>query len=191
MTWAPSPSTRAAGDAAQGRVRYVAGSTIGDGEPSQLAITPAAQALRAVLRAMPGVVSVGAARSPAKPATVGRVRDAHEDGRALDVMLVAGPQRAEVGSRIASWLVDRAEQLRAQLVIYDRAEWSSSTVGPAWESYTGPDPHTDHVHVVLSPDATPGDVGRAAAATARGDSQALPLLGLALALALAAASRRR
>jgi hypothetical protein len=162
VTWTPPADVIAAGRAAQGRVLYQSGSIIGPGEVAQREPTPAVRALAAVLRQRPGVLSVGLRRSPARGDTPGRQRDAHEDGRALDVMLVAGPSRGSSGAAVAEWVVRHAEQLGAQLVIFDRTEWSSSSVGEAWEPYAGTHPHDDHVHIALAPTATPEGVTAAA-----------------------------
>lgn len=124
----------------------------------QLPITPAARALREYIAARWNV-NVGAPRgaSVRKPLRNARGelrrRDIHEEGRALDVMV-----RGALGDEIANWLALHARELGLQYIIWDRVELSALPVGPAWEPYEGVtqwgtprDPHTNHIHVEISP----------------------------------------
>jgi hypothetical protein len=128
----------------------------------QLPITPGVRALREYIANRWNVSVVaprGASiRRPARNAAGElRRRDVHEEGRAIDVMV---RDRAQ-GEQIANWLASNAFELGIQYMIWDRLELSSSTVGPAWEPYgtsgdraamgRTPNPHTDHVHVELTP----------------------------------------
>ncbi|MGY1699339.1 hypothetical protein [Geodermatophilus sp. SYSU D00766] len=82
----------------------------------------------------------------------------HKEGRALDWMLDAtDPDDAAVARAFVGWLAapgpdgepaSAARRLGVMYVIWDREIWSPSRDG--WQPYTGPDPHTDHVHVSLS-----------------------------------------
>ncbi len=164
MTWNPPADVRARGERVRGAFPNVQGSNLTSDDPAavQLPITPGVRALREYL-ANRWNVSVGAPRGasirrPVRNADgVLRRRDVHEDGRALDVMV---RDRAQ-GEAIANWLASNALELGIQYMIWDRLELSSSTVGPAWEPYgtsgdraamgRTPNPHTDHVHVELSP----------------------------------------
>jgi len=199
VSWDPPAEVRAAGEALQGQIPNVQGSVLErDGEATQLAVGPGGEVLARALARQPGVRSAGRERRPAKPSTAGRRRDVHEEGRAIDVML-SSPTSAEgrrVGAQLAGQLVTHARALGVQLVIYDGVEWSSSTSGPAWETYDGRDPHVSHVHVEVTP-----ALATDAAAMARGVGEVWPagasagtlaLAALAaLALALARGRRRR
>lgn len=167
MAWSPSPEVRARGEqiTASRAVPYVGGSQLTDeSEQIQRSIEPGTAELRDYIRRRWGLV-VGAGRPATmisahrRPDGSLRRRDLHEDGRALDVML--RPGQAAIGDEIASWLVSHADAIGAQYVIWDRYEWSAAPFGPAWEPYDTSadrdrwgrrrDPHTDHVHVELSP----------------------------------------
>lgn len=164
MTWSPPPEVRARGERIRGVVPHVQGSQLtSDTETIQRPIEPGTEALREYIRARWGV-TVGAprggrARRPARRADGSlRRRDVHEEGRALDVMT---ERDREKGYEIANWLAANALELGVQYLIFDRYELSSSTIGPAWEPYDvsgdrgamgrARDPHTDHVHVELTP----------------------------------------
>ena len=154
MVWNPPGSVVAAGNAAQGRIAYVGGSQILDQEVIQRAPWPGAGVLAAwIMRHFEGVYSVGLRRGISVQRPVMnedgslRRRDIHEEGRALDVMI----RSRAAGEVIANWLVLNAQTLGIQLVIWDNVEWSPSGSGAAWESYTGRDPHTSHVHAEVTP----------------------------------------
>ncbi len=104
----------------------------------------------------------------------------HGTGRALDVMIptVAGaPNRAQ-GDKIANWLILNAQQIGVQLIIWNRSIWRSN--GTNDDSYGGPSPHTDHLHVELTEEAaahttkwfttTEGDAGGTDGSTTARDS---------------------
>jgi hypothetical protein len=79
-----------------------------------------------------------------------RLTSVHGIGRAIDIMVPmkgANAGRA-VGDPIAKYLVLNAQSLGVQLVIWDRTSWSARA--PQGTRYTGPNPHTDHIHVELS-----------------------------------------
>jgi len=89
--------------------------------------------------------------------TRGRERSLHAVGRAADVMVprqsLAGPE----GTSLANWLVENAQALGVQLVIWDHSVWQgSSRPERRFTPYSGPNPHVDHVHVELT--AAPGPV---------------------------------
>jgi hypothetical protein len=68
----------------------------------------------------------------------------HAEGRAGDVGL---PYRHANGYRIRDFLIENAEVLGVQEVIWDRQIWTSGR--PYLRAYSGPNPHTDHVHYGL------------------------------------------
>jgi putative peptidoglycan binding protein len=71
----------------------------------------------------------------------------HGEGRAADLGVPIG----------AGWAVTLADRLRlnsaelgVQCVIHNRRIWSGSYPNAGWRTYTGANPHTDHLHVELS-----------------------------------------
>lgn len=153
--WQPDAFTLARGEALQGRIPTAFGSAIAvDGEATQKPIPPAVEAFAAWIRTWPGIRSAGTRRSPAKPSTAGRVRDVHEEGRAVDAMIAAPgtPEGDAAGDQLAAFVVENADTLRVQGVIWRGLEWYASRNGPAWEAYAGGDPHTSHPHIELSPE---------------------------------------
>lgn len=69
----------------------------------------------------------------------------HGTGRALDIF-VSGAK----GDRVASYIVENANALGFQLVIWNRTLWKVTSGGGSSRAYTGPNPHTDHVHAELT-----------------------------------------
>jgi hypothetical protein len=76
----------------------------------------------------------------------------HGTGRALDIMIPKSGSGADngVGDPIANWLVTNAQSIGVQLIIWDGTKWNASSGGAKDKPYTGPNPHTDHIHVELS-----------------------------------------
>jgi hypothetical protein len=73
----------------------------------------------------------------------------HGVGRALDIMIDGTtPKGLETGTRIRNFVINNAEQLGVQVVIWDRHIWSVNEKG--WRDYNGPNPHTDHLHVEIN-----------------------------------------
>lgn len=80
----------------------------------------------------------------------------HGTGRALDIHipLDAGDADNDLGDPVGNWLIENAEQIGIQYIIWDRWTWGAArTVGAKERSYGGPHPHHDHLHVELSPEA--------------------------------------
>ncbi len=180
--WAPSNATRAAGERA--RVRYLGPRRTEPGE--QRAPSPALVAFRStIVRAWPGVSSGGLERDQARRGDASM--DPHRDGIAVDFMLREGPERIAQGDALASWLVEHADELGVQYVLWSRTEWSASGYGARWEPYTGSNPHVDHVHAELGPDARAwsAEVMRAKVLAALARQERSPWPGVALALACA------
>lgn len=99
------------------------------------------------------------------PSTIGTLRacssggrSEHKDGRSLDWMRnVSNPEQKAMADAFVAWLTGRdaqgvqagnAHRLGVMYVIWNRRTWQSWT--GTWKDYTGPVPHTDHVHVSLS-----------------------------------------
>ncbi len=79
----------------------------------------------------------------------------HGTGRALDIMipLVGSPNDADndAGDPIGNWLIENAEAIGIQFIIWDHFTWTASrAAGSKGRAYTGPNPHIDHLHVELS-----------------------------------------
>ncbi len=80
----------------------------------------------------------------------------HATGRALDIMLPldGGEADNDLGDPIGEWLIEHAEEIGIQYIIWDRWTWSASrAAGSKERSYGGAHPHHDHLHVELSPEA--------------------------------------
>ncbi|WP_088279131.1 peptidoglycan-binding protein [Ideonella sp. A 288] len=150
--WVLPPSVRAAGDAQT--VRY-------DNPPAWAGLpgnctgtfTDGAATLKAYLQAnFAGISGIYGYDCRANSATPSET-SVHGTGRALDIMIpmVGGRANAAVGDPIANWLVTNASALGVQYVIWNRVRWSGSRT-PRVAPYTGPSPHTDHVHMELNED---------------------------------------
>ena len=73
-------------------------------------------------------------------------RSLHAEGRALDIGLSVGnPTEKTIGDSLFQIFVDTAAQAGFQEIIWNRQIWSSAH--PNIHHYTGQNPHTDHVHV--------------------------------------------
>ena len=79
----------------------------------------------------------------------------HAEGRALDWMISAGsPANRRTVARFIklvsanNWKLGRAMGL--QEVIWNRKIWTATYHASGFRSYTGPNPHTDHVHIGLN-----------------------------------------
>ncbi|MFO0646336.1 MAG: hypothetical protein U0326_08850 [Polyangiales bacterium] len=74
----------------------------------------------------------------------------HSVGRAMDLMvpMTGGDADNTLGDAVANWLVENAEYIGIQRVIWDRAYWNGEH---GFGLLTAASlPHTDHVHVELS-----------------------------------------
>ncbi|HEX3139904.1 MAG TPA: hypothetical protein VHQ87_07605, partial [Rhizobacter sp.] len=74
-------------------------------------------------------------------------------GRALDIMIptVGGKANGAVGDRIANWLVENAQAIGVQYIIWNHVRWAASyAAGRKVAPYTGPVPHIDHIHVEIN-----------------------------------------
>jgi len=80
----------------------------------------------------------------------------HATGRALDIMLPlhGGEADNDLGDPIGNYLIEHAEEIGIQLIIWDRWTWNASRTSSSKErSYGGAHPHHDHLHVELSVEA--------------------------------------
>jgi hypothetical protein len=78
----------------------------------------------------------------------------HGTGRAIDlfVPLHNGQADNDLGDPIANWLVENAESIGVQFIVWDRTSWGASRSGDKHRAYTGPHPHHDHLHIELTID---------------------------------------
>lgn len=100
----------------------------------------------------PAISSIGGYACRANTANTKQM-SVHGTGRALDIFVpkVNGAANAARGDAIANWLVVNAQDIGVQLVIWNRTLWNGN--GKNDRAYTGPNPHTDHLHVELTEDA--------------------------------------
>lgn len=146
--WTPPPAVVTAGNLARVGHAYAPETQAGE----QREPLPALVALRdALVPIWPGVTSGGTRRDSARIWTVSR--DPHKAGIAIDFMVAPGPTRNASGDALADFLAFNAERLGLQYILWRRVELSMSPYGPRWENYSGTDPHDDHVHVELAPEA--------------------------------------
>jgi hypothetical protein len=117
---------------------------------------PGALALRALVQASyPSVRDGGIVRA----CHLGG-RSEHKEGRAWDWMLNAhDPTEHARAHDFLNWLLAtdaqgnrwaNARRLGVMYVIWNRQMWASYDATPTWRAYTGPNPHTDHIHISLS-----------------------------------------
>lgn len=76
----------------------------------------------------------------------------HAIGRAIDLMVAeeGGDANNGVGDAVANWLVENAEFIGVQRVIWDRAFWNGERGFGLLSSASSP--HTNHLHIELSID---------------------------------------
>lgn len=74
----------------------------------------------------------------------------HATGRAIDLMvpMAGGDADNTLGDAVAAWLVENAEYIGIQRVVWDRAFWNGERGFGLLSSASLP--HTDHLHVELS-----------------------------------------
>lgn len=76
----------------------------------------------------------------------------HGTGRAIDLAIPRrdGDANNDLGDPVANWLVAHSSRIGVQLIIWDHTIWVGRLSGTKDLAYTGPDPHTDHIHVELN-----------------------------------------
>lgn len=150
----PQPNTPRLGKAIEGYAPYE-GNTICDPVDR-----PGAEKIAALIRATYGSdESIGIARNSCYSPSE------HNDGRALDWMVDATTRagRAKADSFL-SWLLATdedghtnamARRLGIMYIIFNKRIWRAYG-DPGWGSYSGTNPHTDHIHISLSYDGSTG-----------------------------------
>lgn len=99
-------------------------------------VAPHVQAAAEEISRTFGIYNIGGFR------LTGSVADSdHPKGLAIDV-----PATGDKGDSIASWVIQNSARLGVTYVIWDRHIWQNDT----WKNYSGPSPHTDHVHISFS-----------------------------------------
>jgi len=81
----------------------------------------------------------------------------HAEGRALDWMISAGSKE---NRRIVQRFINKvsaenfklARAMGLQELIWNHRIWTSARHAEGWRAYTGPNPHTDHIHIGLNRD---------------------------------------
>lgn len=74
----------------------------------------------------------------------------HGEGRADDLGVPVGNSWA---AAVFEAMRLQSKELGIQLIIYNRRVWSARQPDAGWRHYDGEDPHTNHGHVELTPDA--------------------------------------
>ncbi len=118
-------------------------------------LTAGARTLRdVIIEAFPQVDSIGGYNCRVIAGT--NSMSLHGTGRALDIMLptISGDADNGAGDPIAAWLMQNAEALGLQLIIFDSTIWSTSRApGSRVRGYSGENPHVDHLHVEINEEA--------------------------------------
>lgn len=86
----------------------------------------------------------------------GAVTSVHGTGRALDIFIptIGAEADNDLGDPLANWLIENAEFIGIQYIIWDRGQWNASrSAGTKNSHYSGAHPHNDHLHVELSVEA--------------------------------------
>jgi len=153
--WHIPPETLAIGDTMY--VEYTgAGPWVGSSGCSG-SMTPGAVTLREWLSAsFPQISSIGGYSCRAIVGSASTM-SVHGTGRALDLMIptVGGDADNDLGDPIGNWLIEHAEEIGIQYIIWDRWTWGAHrAAGDKSRSYGGTHPHNDHLHVELSVEAS-------------------------------------
>lgn len=164
--WVIPPETLAIGDTMQ--VEYTgAGAWTGPDtgmcvDPTTVdvcanAVTPGAMILEDWLkRAFPQIDGIGGfccrhIRGDSSTTSV------HSTGRALDVHIPLhnGEADNDLGDPVGNYLIEHAEEIGIQYIIWDRWTWSGSrAAGEKSRMYNGAHDHHDHLHIELSVEAS-------------------------------------
>ena len=117
---------------------------------------PGAQALREYIRERwaPPVTDIGGYHCRAILFDNSRPTSIHGMGRALDIMVDGTtPEGLRTGNEIRNFLINNAEQLGIQRVIWNRHTWAANQDG--WRTFSAADesPHVDHLHIEVNIEA--------------------------------------
>lgn len=152
--WSIPEATLARGD--EQSVPYAGAGPWNEGADCAGGLSPGAAILRRyLLEHFPQTRVIGGYNCRPNTANTAQM-SIHAVGRALDVMLPRsrGSADNDLGDPIGAWLIENAELLGIQYVIWDEWTWSASRApGTKGRAYTGPNPHHDHLHVELGAEA--------------------------------------
>ena len=148
--WMPSADVIASGD--QQDVPYDGAPPYDGGANCSGNATPGARTLRDVLvAAFPQIDSIGIYNCRVIAGT--NSMSIHGVGRALDIMIstIGGDADNGAGDPIATFLIENAEAIGLQGIIFDHTIWSTSrAAGSRVRAYSGSNPHVDHLHVEVN-----------------------------------------
>lgn len=84
-----------------------------------------------------------------------RSTSVHATGRAIDLhfRLDRGSADNDLGDPAANYLLEHAQELGVQTIIWDRGIWMSNKARSGVRYYSGAHAHHDHIHVELTPTA--------------------------------------
>ncbi len=196
-TWVPGPAVDAVAN--QQSVAYTGSPRIADGgacessnafacscrHPACSGALPGTRAFaNFIQRRFPQISSAGGFQCCRQNTGNPDYLSVHSIGRAIDLMIPEIDNDADntAGDEVANWLIMNAQRIGVQLVTWDRGSWKASRpAGQKMVLYGGPIPHTDHIHMELSPEGaaaqtpffTTGEVnggGETCAATCEGSS---------------------
>ncbi|MCA9628812.1 MAG: hypothetical protein KC766_14135 [Myxococcales bacterium] len=151
--WVIPAETLAIGDSQY--VEYTGAGAWHNGAGCAGGITSGGEILRQYLYDhFPQIASIGGYACRQNTANLSEL-SVHGTGRALDIMIpVVGADSDadnDAGDPIGNWLIENAEAIGIQYIIWDHWTWSASrSAGSKDRSYGGPNPHVDHLHVELS-----------------------------------------
>lgn len=168
--WVPSSTTLSRGDtqvvAYQGAPLVSSGGSCASSNPWTCscthsachASTPGATEFAAFLRKkFPQISGLGGLGSCCRQSTgATSYLSVHSLGRAIDFMIpeIGGDADNTKGDPIAAWLIENAQSIGVQYIVWDRARWGANRpAGQRYGDYTGSLSHTDHMHVELNLDA--------------------------------------
>jgi peptidoglycan hydrolase-like protein with peptidoglycan-binding domain len=126
------------------------------------AVTPYEPQISCDPRSKPGVVAFGALMTAQyQTGAKGTFRTCqsntseHYESRALDWMLnVNNPTQKSIANSVTAWLSANngamARRFGISYIIWNHKMWREYRPSAGWTAYTGPVPHTDHVHLSFS-----------------------------------------
>jgi uncharacterized protein (TIGR03382 family) len=135
------------------------------GEKCAGSLKPGTKALGDQLKAQFKFSSYGGYSCRANTANPGQL-SIHAVGRALDVMTSGA-----AGERIANHVATHSKALGIEMIIWNRTIWRVTQNGATSKAYGGPNPHTDHVHIEVTPAVAARGPGEASVDPSVGSSE--------------------
>lgn len=110
-------------------------------------VLPGTAELRRRILARWGHILTGVGTYNCRPNTADTDSESpHGEGRGADSMIpTVGGQADRRGDELANWLIQYAVPLGVQFIAWDHMKWNRESPDRV-RPYTGPNPHTDHVH---------------------------------------------